>query len=92
MRFSFLKGDEKEDNKIENSYTKWRSKMRELFYDYDHIDDEPSFYMATQGRDREEQFIVKDRAISFSSAQRSLIVMQILLRAKFDDTDKVSEF
>lgn len=37
------------------------------------------------------RFIVKDRATSYSSAQRSLIVMQILLRAKFDDTDKVSD-
>lgn len=36
------------------------------------------------------RFIVKDRVTSFSSAQRSLIVMQILLRAKFDETDKVN--
>lgn len=35
------------------------------------------------------RFVVKDRVTSYSSAQRSLIVMQILLRVKFDDTDKV---
>lgn len=35
------------------------------------------------------RFIVKDRCTSYTSAQRSLIVMQILLRAKFDDTEKV---
>lgn len=32
---------------------------------------------------------MKDRVTSYSSAQRSLIVMQILLRVKFDETDKV---
>lgn len=36
------------------------------------------------------RFVVKDRVTTYSSAQRSLIVMQILLRVKFDDTDKVS--
>lgn len=35
------------------------------------------------------RFIVKDRCTSYTSAQRSLIVMQILLRAKFDDSEKV---
>ena len=35
------------------------------------------------------RFVVKDRVTSYSSAQRSLVVMQILLRVKFDETDKV---
>lgn len=34
------------------------------------------------------RFIVKDRGTSYNSAQRSLMVMQILLRTKFDDSEK----
>ncbi|KAJ8916020.1 hypothetical protein NQ315_010888 [Exocentrus adspersus] len=67
----------------------WKKKWRQFFeYNHDLIPQEPSFYDATDGADREEQFVVKDRVTSYSSAQRSLIVMQILLRVKFDDTDK----
>lgn len=35
------------------------------------------------------RFIVKDRCTTFTSSQRSLIVMQVLLRTRFDDTEKV---
>lgn len=57
-------------------------------YDYALIEKEPSFYSATSGGKPEEQFIVKDRMTHYNSAQRSLIVFQILLRAKFDDGEK----
>ncbi|GLV36888.1 uncharacterized protein CBL_02277 [Carabus blaptoides fortunei] len=81
--------DEKNEEKNHNLLTKWQKIFKEIFeYDHSLIDEDPSFYMATQG-DREEQFIVKDRVTSFSSAQRSLIVMQILLRVKYDEGDKV---
>lgn len=36
------------------------------------------------------RFLVKDRATNYTNAQRSLIVMQILLRVKFDETEKVN--
>nr|CAD7458927.1 unnamed protein product [Timema tahoe] len=36
-----------------------------------------------------EKFIVKDRENFFTSAQRSQIVWQIMMRAKYDDSDKV---
>lgn len=36
-------------------------------------------------------FIVKDRMTHFTSAQRSMIVMQILLRTRFDETERVSQ-
>ncbi|XP_066153785.1 anoctamin-4 isoform X1 [Euwallacea fornicatus] len=82
--------DKKDQNKGLTVGQRWQKSWKELFeYDHDLIPKEPSFYDATEGRDREEQFVVKDRATNYSSAQRSLIVMQILLRAKFDDTDKV---
>ncbi|XP_025830973.1 anoctamin-4-like [Agrilus planipennis] len=82
-----------DSNKVEKDssiWKKWRRKWREI-YEFDHnlIEEEPNFYTATNGADPQEQFIVKDRHTTYSTAQRSLIVMQILLRAKFDDTDKV---
>ncbi|KAG5878816.1 hypothetical protein JTB14_032443 [Gonioctena quinquepunctata] len=85
-----LMDDKKDQIKSETTYSRWRKKWKDLFeYNHDLISQEPSFYDATEGGDREEQFVVKDRVTSYSSAQRSLIVMQILLRVKFDDTDKV---
>ncbi|KAJ8943897.1 hypothetical protein NQ318_019505, partial [Aromia moschata] len=82
--------DHKDKSTNETFWEKWKKRWRDLFeYNHDLIGQEPSFYDATEGADREEQFIVKDRVTSYSSAQRSLIVMQILLRVKFDDTDKV---
>ncbi|XP_015836241.1 anoctamin-4 isoform X2 [Tribolium castaneum] len=82
--------DEKNQNKKETFWAKLQRKFSEFTqYNTDLIPEEPSFYEATKGADREEQFVVKDRVTSYSSAQRSLIVMQILLRVKFDETDKV---
>ncbi|CAB0010579.1 unnamed protein product [Nesidiocoris tenuis] len=53
------------------------------------IDEEPSFYTATFSRDREEQFIIKDRETFFTSAQRSQVAWTILMRTKFDEDQKV---
>lgn len=53
-------------------------------------ENEPSFYRATSGGKPEEQFVVKDRMTAYTSAQRSSMVMQILQRARCDDTEKVS--
>ncbi|XP_050300119.1 anoctamin-4 isoform X2 [Anthonomus grandis grandis] len=84
------KKDQNQNSCYQSCYEKWNKKWKEYFeYNHDLIPKEPSFYDATEGRDREEQFVVKDRATTYSSAQRSLIVMQILLRVKFDETDKV---
>jgi hypothetical protein len=66
----------------------WQSFKIITEYDYSLIEKEPSFYSATSGGRREEQFIVKDRMTHYTGAQRSLIVFQILLRTKFDDGDK----
>ncbi|CAH1390645.1 unnamed protein product [Nezara viridula] len=53
------------------------------------IAEEPSFYTATFSKDREEQFVVKDRESFFTSAQRSQIAWQILLRTKYDEDKKM---
>lgn len=68
----------------------WNKMMSMMDYNYSRIEKEPSFYSATCNGNPEEQFIVKDRCTTFTSAQRSLIVMQILMRARFDDTEKIN--
>lgn len=92
-----VKNPENENNIINNRTFR---KTYELFkkawdhfltiteYDYTLIEREPSFFSATAGGKPEEQFIVKDRMTHYNSAQRSLIVFQILLRAKFDEGEK----
>ncbi len=66
----------------------WRGFKSITMYDFKLIEREPSFYSATAGGKREEQFVIKDRLTSYTNAQRSGIVFQILLRAKYDDGEK----
>ncbi|XP_052889147.1 anoctamin-4 [Anopheles moucheti] len=68
----------------------WNRLMSITEYNHGRIEKEPSFYSATVNGNPEEQFIVKDRCTSYTSAQRSLIVMQILMRTRFDETEKVN--
>ncbi|CAG4978593.1 unnamed protein product [Colias eurytheme] len=82
--------DEKQAEKDKKFYTKWRRKWKQLYeYEHSRIEPEPSFFTATErpGVRREEQFLVKDRHTQFSPAQRSLLVMQILLRARYDNNE-----
>ncbi|CAH0712913.1 unnamed protein product, partial [Brenthis ino] len=84
------KSDEALAEMDQNWYTKWRRKWLDIYeYEHSRIEPEPSFFVSTEkpGVKREEQFLVKDRYTQFSPAQRSLLVMQILLRAKYDNTD-----
>lgn len=52
----FPKDDEKTEQKQDNFFSKLR-KMWRSFFEYRHelIEEEPSFYAATLGQDREEQ-------------------------------------
>uniref|UniRef100_A0A182JV28 Anoctamin n=1 Tax=Anopheles christyi TaxID=43041 RepID=A0A182JV28_9DIPT len=77
----------RQQNKILNY---WNRLMSMTEYDHGRIEKEPSFYSATANGNPEEQFIVKDRCTSYTSAQRSLLVMQILMRTRFDETEKVN--
>ncbi|XP_044763195.1 anoctamin-4-like isoform X2 [Coccinella septempunctata] len=83
--------DEKKEKEKSTFWTRLQRSWEDFFrYDTDLIEEDPSFHAATQGADREEQFIVKDRVTEFASSQRSMIVMQILLRVRYDDAaDKV---
>lgn len=77
---------------IRKLYTFLQKQMQNLksltMYNVNIIEREPSFYSATAGGKREEQFIVKDRMTHYTNAQRSGIVFQILLRAKYDEGEK----
>ncbi|XP_063372345.1 anoctamin-4 [Cydia amplana] len=82
--------DEKQAERDKKWHSKWRRRWKQIYeYEHSRIECEPSFYAATEqkGVKREEQFLVKDRHTQFSPAQRSLLVMQILLRAKYDNND-----
>lgn len=90
MKSYNLQDDEKVFIKENNLILRYWHKFKALLdYDSNLIEKEPSFYYATSGANPEEQFIVKDRCTSYNSAQRSLMVMQILLRTRYDETEKV---
>ncbi|CAB3257489.1 unnamed protein product [Arctia plantaginis] len=79
--------DEKQAEKDKRWHSKWRRRWKQIYeYEHSRIEPEPSFYGATdqRGARREEMFLVKDRHTQFSPAQRSFLVMQILVRAKYD--------
>ncbi|XP_023288562.1 anoctamin-4 [Orussus abietinus] len=73
--------------KIWEKWTRWVEWMRKLHtWDTNLYPEEPSFYASTDSGDREEKFTIKGRDTSYTPAQRSLIVMQILLRTKYDES------
>ncbi|KAE8737110.1 hypothetical protein FOCC_FOCC017429, partial [Frankliniella occidentalis] len=64
--------------------------INELFeLDHRKIAQEPSFYKSTHSSDREEQFVVKDRETYYTSAQRSTIVWELMIRAKAPDGERL---
>uniref|UniRef100_A0A0K8SKC7 Anoctamin n=2 Tax=Lygus hesperus TaxID=30085 RepID=A0A0K8SKC7_LYGHE len=82
-------GEDKQQEKPPEPYPFLFPLLKIFDLDTKLIDEEPSFYTATFSRDREEQFIVKDRETFFTSAQRSQIAWTILMRTKFDEDQKV---
>ncbi|ODN04168.1 Anoctamin-5 [Orchesella cincta] len=65
----------------------WKNLHRLKLFDYNHerIPAEPSFFLASFSRQKEECFIIKDRETFFTPAQRSQIVWKILTRTGFDE-------
>ncbi|XP_036326265.1 anoctamin-5 [Rhagoletis pomonella] len=82
-----------EENVVARNMHYWRSVWnrltRKIQLDQSVLEGETTFKAATVNGNPEEQFIVKDRATAYTSAQRSLMVMQVLIRTPFDDTDRV---
>uniref|UniRef100_A0A1A9WRI9 Anoctamin n=1 Tax=Glossina brevipalpis TaxID=37001 RepID=A0A1A9WRI9_9MUSC len=66
----------------------WKKLTKKIQLDHQVVEGEVSFRSATACGNPEEQFIVKDRATAYTSAQRSLMVMQVLVRTPFDDSDR----
>ncbi|XP_033223638.1 anoctamin-4 isoform X2 [Belonocnema kinseyi] len=83
-------GDEKTKRRAKpwEKLTKWLDFIRKIhMWDTSKYPEEPSFYSSTDSGD-EERFVVKDRDIAYTPAQRSLIVMQILHRAKYNNVNE----
>ncbi|SPP84691.1 blast:Anoctamin-4 [Drosophila guanche] len=66
----------------------WQRLTKKIQLDQSLLEGETTFKTATANGNPEEQFIVKDRATAFTSAQRSLMVMQVLIRTPYDETDR----
>ncbi|XP_016969685.1 anoctamin-4 [Drosophila rhopaloa] len=66
----------------------WQRLTKRIQLDQTLLEGETTFKAATANGNPEEQFIVKDRATAFTSAQRSLMVMQVLIRTPFDESDR----
>ncbi|KAH8357617.1 hypothetical protein KR200_004824 [Drosophila serrata] len=66
----------------------WQRLTKKIQLDQTLLEGETTFKAATANGNPEEQFIVKDRATAFTSAQRSLMVMQVLIRTPFDESDR----
>ncbi|XP_037087144.1 anoctamin-5-like isoform X2 [Pollicipes pollicipes] len=60
-------------------------------YDTNLIPPEPEYFTAGFNRHREHQFVIKSRETFFTSAQRSQIVWQILMRTKYTDSAHVND-
>ncbi|XP_064545184.1 anoctamin-4 isoform X2 [Drosophila montana] len=66
----------------------WQRLTKKIQLDHSLLEGETTFKAATSNGNPEEQFIVKDRATAYTSAQRSLMVMQVLIRTPYDETDR----
>ncbi|CAD1471715.1 unnamed protein product [Heterotrigona itama] len=75
--------DVEENSKFWEKWIQWIKKVHT--WDTKKYPEEPSFYDSIDSGDREERFVVKDRDTAYTPAQRSLIVMQILLRTRYDE-------
>ncbi|XP_011343557.1 anoctamin-4 isoform X2 [Ooceraea biroi] len=81
----------KEISKIWERWLRWTEWIRKIHtWDTTKYSEEPNFYDYIDSSDREERFIVKERDNAYTPAQRSLIVMQILSRARYDETNEKS--
>ncbi|EDW70666.2 anoctamin-4 isoform X2 [Drosophila virilis] len=66
----------------------WQRLTKKIQLDHSLLEGETTFKAATANGNPEEQFIVKDRATAYTGAQRSLMVMQVLIRTPFDESDR----
>ncbi|CAL1681326.1 unnamed protein product [Lasius platythorax] len=78
-------------SKFFEKWRRWTQWIRKIHtWDTTKYPEEPKFYDYIDSGDLEERFIVKERDNAYTPAQRSLIVMQILLRARYDENHEKS--
>ncbi|XP_025271261.1 anoctamin-4 isoform X2 [Camponotus floridanus] len=81
----------KETSKFMERWRRWVQWARKIHtWDTTKYPEEPNFYDYIDSGDLEERFIVKERDNAYTPAQRSLIVMQILLRTRYDENHEKS--
>ncbi|XP_070153480.1 anoctamin-4 isoform X2 [Polyergus mexicanus] len=81
----------KETSKFLKRWRRWIQWIRKIHtWDTTKYPEEPYFYDYIDSGDLEEKFIVKERDNAYTPAQRSLIVMQILLRTRYDENHEKS--
>ncbi|XP_050452769.1 anoctamin-4 isoform X3 [Cataglyphis hispanica] len=81
----------KETSKFLERWRRWVQWIRKIHtWDTTKYPEEPYFYDYIDSGDLEEKFIVKERDNAYTPAQRSLIVMQILLRTRYDENHEKS--
>jgi len=86
LKMPIKTGDEDKDPEQEDSGGCFDSVPKMFDYDHTLIPEEPNFFTAGYINSKQDKFIVKDRDSFFTSAQRSLIVWQVLMRTRYSDS------
>ncbi|XP_071112363.1 anoctamin-4-like isoform X7 [Haliotis cracherodii] len=77
--------DDTENDMLDTITTCWSKCPTPFDIDPDLLPEVPDYFTAAFSRERVDQFIIKDKDTFFNTAQRSLIVYQILLRCVYED-------
>lgn len=77
-----------ENDMIESIGSCWQKCPTPFDYDAEILPPIPDYFTAAFSRDRENQFIIDNKDTFFSTAQRSLLVYQILQRAVFEEHEE----
>ncbi|XP_067675844.1 anoctamin-4-like isoform X3 [Haliotis asinina] len=74
-----------ENDMLDTITTCWSKCPTPFDIDSDRLPEMSDYFTAAFSRERVDQFIIKDKDTFFNTAQRSLIVYQILLRCVYED-------
>ncbi|XP_067675850.1 anoctamin-4-like isoform X9 [Haliotis asinina] len=77
--------DDTENDMLDTITTCWSKCPTPFDIDSDRLPEMSDYFTAAFSRERVDQFIIKDKDTFFNTAQRSLIVYQILLRCVYED-------
>ncbi|KAL8591816.1 hypothetical protein ACOMHN_047076 [Nucella lapillus] len=77
-----------ENDMVESIGSCWQKCPSPFNYDTDILPPLPDYFTAAFSRERENQFVIDNQDTFFSTAQRSLLVYQILQRCVFEDHEE----